>query len=141
LNILVSRYERTANGKGTIGKLSVDGSEKCFTLEDVVRPPEAPKVYGETAIPEGDYIVTMRWSEHFKRDMPHVENVPGFEGILIHYGNSDLDTEGCILVGTTHEPADDFIGFSRLAFARISGLIDGAIKGGEAVKVSVKNNF
>lgn len=51
--------------------------------------------------------------------MPHVENVPNFDGILIHWGNSQKDTEGCILVGETLGPNPDWIGSSRAAFTNL----------------------
>ena len=86
---------------GTLGKLRalVDGNEvfKCYTLEDPVRD---KKVWGDTAIPAGTYTVKTRFSNRFKKDLPGIENVPGFEGVLIHGGNTKIDTHGCILVGT-----------------------------------------
>ena len=57
------------------------------------------KVYGETAIPTGKYILTMDYSPKYKRAMPHVMNVKGFSGIRIHSGNTAKDSEGCILLG------------------------------------------
>jgi len=83
----------------TIGKLSVDGVYQCFTLEDVVRPDGEAKVYGKTAIPVGIYEVKMTESRKYKRIMPQIMNVPGFEGIRIHSGNTADDTEGCLIVG------------------------------------------
>ncbi len=56
--------------------------------------------------------------------MPHVLNVPGFTGIRIHSGNTDKDTEGCVLVGDTH--SDNFIGNSRKAFARLFPILESA---------------
>ena len=82
----------------TIGRLSIDGSYFCDTLEDVVRP-DGVKIYGETAIPKGKYKVVVDMSTRFKKLMPHILNVPMFEGIRIHSGNTDKDTHGCILVG------------------------------------------
>lgn len=89
----------------TIGDLLVDGEQLCNTLEDPVReisgvPVAKWKVYGDTAIPAGTYPVDITWSARFKRDLPLVRSVPGFEGIRIHAGNTSADTEGCVLVGT-----------------------------------------
>jgi hypothetical protein len=97
----------------TIGKLYIDGVYQCFTLEDKVR--EGAKVNGQTAIPYGNYSVVIDHSNRFNRDMPHILNVPGFEGVRIHSGNTSADTEGCVLLGTTWA-GKDFVGNSKLAF-------------------------
>ena len=82
----------------TIGKLYVDGVYFCDTLENPVRP-EGIKILNETAIPYGTYEVIVNFSPKFKRVLPRLLNVPMFDGILIHRGNSVKDTSGCILVG------------------------------------------
>lgn len=113
------RLERFLHGeKRTIGRLSIDGEKFCYTLEDKVRQ-VGVKVPGETAIPEGRYQITMTWSPRFKMVLPLVNDVPGFDGIRIHSGNTERDTEGCILVG--YNLSGDYISSSRLALA---GLID-----------------
>lgn len=97
----------------TIGKLYMDGEFFCDTIEDVVRSlpsvcPDTPKgrackckekVYARTAIPAGTYKVTMEYSPRFKRTLPYLHDVPHFLGILIHSGNTDADSAGCIIVG------------------------------------------
>ena len=80
----------------TIGKLYIDGIYFCDTLEDKVRD---IKIKDKTAIPCGTYKVQITYSNRFKKMMPLLLNVPGFEGIRIHNGNSESDTSGCILVG------------------------------------------
>lgn len=94
--------------KYTIGKLYLDGVYFCDTLEDKDRgltksmplsEINAKKVYGETAIPVGTYAVKITYSPKFKKNLPRLYNVPGYEGILIHSGNYPKDTLGCILVG------------------------------------------
>jgi len=84
----------------TIGTLFVNGTYFCDTLEDVVRnlSTEA-KIPGRTAIPAGTYKVILNRSPKFQRDLPRLQNVPFFEGILIHRGNTPEHTDGCILVG------------------------------------------
>lgn len=84
----------------TIGRLSVDGMWFCDTLEDPVRDLTSErKVPGNTAIPAGVYDVVVNVSPKFRRLLPRLLNVPHFEGILIHRGNTAKDTAGCILVG------------------------------------------
>lgn len=85
----------------TIGSLSVNGEKFCDTLEDRVRDLAGgeSKVPGETAIPEGRYRVIVNRSPKFGRDLPRLLDVPQFEGVLIHRGNTDKDSSGCILVG------------------------------------------
>lgn len=109
--------------KSTIGELFVDGKFFCFTLEDVERP-AGVKVYGQTAIPKGTYKLVVDFSPKFQRRVPHVLDVPGFEGIRIHKGNTDHDTEGCILVGMNREK--DMITQSTSAYEKLFRLLDGA---------------
>ena len=81
----------------TIGDLYIDGHLFCQTLEDTVRTGE--KVPGKTAIPTGAYELRMTYSRRFKQVMPQIMNVPNFDGIRIHSGNTPEHTEGCLLVG------------------------------------------
>ena len=97
----------------TIGKLYIDGVYECDVIEDVVRKlpttcPNTPrgiactckeKVYAETAIPAGTYKVTMEYSPRFKRKLPYLHDVPHFIGILIHSGNDQGHSSGCLIVG------------------------------------------
>ena len=84
----------------TIGKLYIDGVYFCDTLEDKVRDlSKEEKVKHQTAIPKGTYKVIVNQSPRLKRDLPRLLNVPHFDGILIHRGNTADDSSGCILVG------------------------------------------
>ena len=92
----------------TIGKMYVDGEYFCDTLEDTDRGLKRDmslselkelKEYGRTAIPTGEYVLTAEYSNRFKKVLPLIHNVPAFEGVRIHSGNTHEDTEGCILVG------------------------------------------
>jgi hypothetical protein len=98
----------------TIGELYVDGIFECYTLEDIERD---VKIKSETAIPKGTYKVMITKSNRFKKYMPLLLNVPNFEGVRIHSGNTNHDTEGCILVGQTR--SNDFIGKSRKAYDKL----------------------
>jgi hypothetical protein len=133
MELLLKRVAFT--GKSTIGELSIDGEFFCHTLEDVVR--QGPKVYGKTAIPAGTYEVIIDFSKHFKKKMPHILNVPGFEGIRIHTGNKAEDTEGCILLGLTKGP--DFIGRSRDAYAKFFNLLEAGLEEGK-VFITITGN-
>jgi hypothetical protein len=112
MQITVKRLHKT--DKSTIGELLIDGIFECYTLEDVERP---VKIKAETAIPKGTYKVIINMSNRLKRLLPLLINVPNFEGVRIHAGNTNHDTEGCILVGKTR--GVDFVGKSRKAFAAL----------------------
>jgi hypothetical protein len=74
----------------------------CFSIEDAARTTKIPK---ETCIPLGTYDLGVRFSPYFSpklgHDMIWVQNVPGFQYILIHTGNTITDTEGCLILGKT----------------------------------------
>ena len=112
MQITVKRLYKTDTS--TIGELLIDGVFECFTLEDVERK---VKIKSETAIPKGTYKVIINESNRFKRLLPLLLNVPNFEGVRIHSGNSNHDTEGCILVGQTRNK--NYIGQSRKAFDKL----------------------
>mgnify|MGYP003138968378 CR=1 FL=1 len=120
----------------------------CYTLEDEKRK---SKVRGETRIPSGSYKIKVRevggfhskYKKRFgdtHRGMLHVTNVPGFEYILIHCGNTDEHTAGCLLVGDSQENnqiiKNGFIGKSTQAYKRIYDYIMTAIEGGEEVNIT-----
>jgi hypothetical protein len=107
--------DRIYKGKDyTIGRLYIDGVYFCDTLEDTVRDlPEEEKIYSQTAIPAGTYKITLniispKYSLRKSYDwcggrLPRLLNVPFFDGILIHAGNTAKDSAGCILVGENKE--------------------------------------
>lgn len=106
MNITLNRIAKKP--KYTIGKLYINGEYFCDTIEDTDRgltqtmtdaQVKSKKVYGQTAIPTGTYRVIINYSNKFKRQMPLLLNVPGFLGIRIHSGNTEKDTEGCLIVG------------------------------------------
>jgi hypothetical protein len=102
----------------------------CYTLEDEYRQ---NKIYGETRIPAKQYYIELRkeggYNEKYKKrfediheGMLHITNVPNFNWILIHCGNTDDNTDGCILVGDTSQQnisKEGFIGNSSECYKRI----------------------
>ena len=126
----------------TPGSLFIDGEFECFTLEDVVR--EVPgtsvadwKIKGETAIPAGTYVVRLTFSNRFQKVLPLLVDVPGFEGVRIHSGNTDADTEGCILVG--QEQNNESILKSRLALQNLMDKLTEATGRGEPIEIEITN--
>lgn len=102
----------------TIGKLFINGQYFCDTCEDKDRgltdkmeeeEVKSKKIYGQTAIPRGIYQIDMntispkfknrKWAQPYGGIIPRLSNVKGFEGVLIHPGNTAEDSLGCILVG------------------------------------------
>ena len=125
----------------TIGILYVNGNRECFTLEDKVRqfgdrPVSEWKIAGITAIPTGTYKVIISYSNRFKKDMLQLVDVPGFEGVRIHSGNTDEDTEGCILVGTTI--GKDRVNNSVVAKKALFSKIKTALDNNEEVTINIK---
>ena len=114
MKLTLKRYDFTP--EATFGKLFVDGVFECEVLEDFDRKLESggEKIYGETAIPRGKYHVLITYSNRFKRDLPLLLEVPQFEGIRIHPGNTAADTLGCLLVGTAR--VGNTIRNSKIAF-------------------------
>lgn len=112
MELLLKRTTKT--DKSTIGELFVDGKFECYTLEDVERE---VKIKGETAISKGVYGVEITMSSRFKKMLPLLINVPNFEGVRIHPGNTAKDTEGCILVGMSKDV--NAVWNSKLAFQKL----------------------
>lgn len=130
MNLKLTR--KTYTTLSTIGDLEIDGKFQCFVLEDPVRP---KKIKGETAIRAGKYNIIIDHSPKFGRLLPLLENVPEFEGIRIHPGNTAADTEGCLLVGETQ--AVDSIGTSKVAFEKLFTLLQTGLKGGGSVSIEI----
>ena len=141
----VLRYSSGADSTlGLLSEVGPDGREfLAYTLEDEFRE---EKVSAETRIPEGTYNITLRTVGGFHgrydakfgdwhKGMLWVRDVPGFEYILIHTGNTDEHTMGCLLVADSSQQnitKDGFIGASTSAYKRIypelaQWLLDGNI--------------
>lgn len=116
------------NKDWTQGKLYVDGSFLCYALEDTDRFLESSpsgcgkKEYGATAIPRGEYKITLTLSSRFGKVLPLLANVKCFTGVRIHAGNTAEDTEGCILVGMDRTQ-DGVVTQSRIALASLMKLL------------------
>ena len=142
MNLTLVRYE--FGDKYTIGRLYVNGMFECYTLEDRVRPKGELKVFGQTAIPEGTIRVILNMSPRFKRIMPRLLDVPGFDGILIHTGNTPEDTHGCILVGDKVKDGQIVRGESTPAYWKLFGKLNKAtditieVQHGEVVQEPVR---
>ena len=109
--------------EATLGELSIDGDFTCYTLELPIKDG-----LPGSAIPDGRYPVVLAPSPKFELstdpcvatyagEIPHLYHIPDRTNILIHWGNDEADTEGCILVGTSR--SDAFVGNSRLAFSQL----------------------
>ena len=136
MQILVNRTTYTE--KSTISDLSIDGKFYCYVLEDKVRGAQEPKIYGKTAIPAGTYQVIVNMSNRFGVLMPLYLDVQGFSGVRLHYGNSDVDTDGCSLVGMTK--SHDFIGESRKAYALVFPVIKKAYDAKQKITITFRDN-
>jgi hypothetical protein len=134
MNLTVQRSP--SDSECTLGQLFVNGAFECYTLEDVVRP-DGEKIFGQTAIPAGTYRVVVSFSNHFQRDLPLLVDVPNFEGVRIHPGNTAADTEGCLLVGEAE--GRDAIAQSRVAFDQLWPKIRDAVSNGEEVTITYVN--
>ncbi|WP_303013815.1 DUF5675 family protein [uncultured Bacteroides sp.] len=120
----------------TVGRLYVNDKMFSNTLEDKVRDlPSEEKIPGETAIPAGTYKVIYNWSPKFGRNLPRLLNVPYFDGILIHPGNTAADSAGCILVGKNTEVGR--LTESRYTSDRLNVLIEDAQRKGEDITIEI----
>ena len=140
----------------TIGHLYIDGKYFCDTLEDVDRGLEDSMSISKikelkkpsiTAIPKGTYDITLdvispRFcnSSFYKQvcdgKLPRLLNVKGFEGILIHAGNTDKDTAGCLLVGMNLERGK--VLKSQETFRKLYKMLSGAKLRGEYIQITIK---
>jgi Family of unknown function (DUF5675) len=128
--------------QSTCGNLYVNDALECWTLE-------LPVVNGlpGSAIPAGTYPVVLApsprflaltgdaWVQQYAGAMPHIQPIPGRSLIMIHWGNYPSNTDGCVLVGKSHQ--SDSIGESRQAFSELYPLIKSAINSGEGVTIEV----
>lgn len=113
--------------KSTIGELYFNDVFFAYTLEDEDKLGKGlPKVFGETAIPKGKYKVIVDRSNRFSKlagkdvFLPLLVDVPDYQGVRLHSGNKPEDTEGCILLGLSHDiETPNFIGMSKIAMQKL----------------------
>jgi len=138
INLKLDR--RIQNPNNVIGELYWEDEMECNTLEDTDRFLEDEineKVDKQSAIPRGSYKVIINKSTRFKRDMPLLLNVPGFSGVRIHKGNTEEDTEGCILVGEYVSDDMKSVVNSKKAFDKVFAKMVEAVKNGEEMVIEV----
>ena len=139
---------RTQLGKdATNGLLFIDGLFECYTLEDQY---QAVKVMHETCIPEGTYPIKLRTVGGFHtrykakypelhRGMLWIQDVPGFEYILIHQGNNDEHTSGCLIVGDSQQDLDvnfnGMVGSSANAYKKLYPKVSAQLLAGNEVTI------
>lgn len=143
MNLLsLQRHEFT--DISTIGDLHLDGVFQGNVLEDTCRA-AGIKVYGKTAIPAGRYRVIIAHSTRFKRRMPRLLGVPGWpnDDILIHPGNTEKQTLGCLLTGLYDSKHPNFIYESVLTFDRFFSKLDALpgpfeilVRGGRSISLA-----
>jgi len=125
----------------TIGELLVNGKKFCDTLEDRERLVWSllpfkqllgTKIFGTTAIPAGRYEVVVTYSDRFKRRLPLLLNVPQFDSVRIHGGNTEADTEGCVLIGKLEPKAQVIYGAKTLGLLdKLMAILEPASKTGK----------
>ena len=129
----------------TIGELYLDSKFVCFILEDKDRMLDSEwdlerikreKVYGRTAIPTGEYRIEWTFSNRLNKPAPILLRVKGYEGIRIHAGNTNADTLGCLIPGTTM--TTDNVQKSRDATLKVWNIIKIAIDNKEHVFINIK---
>lgn len=128
----------------TIGKLFINDVFECYTIEDENRE---QKVMHETRIPAGTYVITLRtFGGHhekyvkkfdFHKGMLWLQDVPKFKDILIHIGNTDNDSSGCVIVGKTADLIKGYVGQSTIAYKEMYLKVISAFERDEKVFIEI----
>ena len=139
------RLERKyRNNNYCIDKLYINGKYFSDVLEDPDRgltdtmsleEIKKIKIKGNTCIPYGTYNVTITYSPRFKRNLPLINNVKGFDGIRIHSGNKPQDTEGCLLPGFNKVKGQ--VIDSRVTTDKLIAQIQQVLNKGEKVTIEI----
>lgn len=139
----------------TEGKLYIDSQYFCDTIEDTdrglsssmtIQSIQQKKVYGQTAIPTGSYNIDMNtvspkfknrsWAKFCNGKLPRLQNVKGFDGVLIHVGNSANDSLGCILVG--RKASQGIVSSSTETFKNLYENLQKAVSKGENINIKIE---
>lgn len=154
MNIILKRIAKKSTY--TIGRLYINGVRFCDTLEDTdrgltqkmpVSEIKKKKIYSQTAIPTGTYTISMNTfspsfgSRSFYRSIckglvPRILNVPGFDGVLIHVGNTSADSSGCILVGENKKVG--CVLNSKSTFSSLYNKMKQAANNGEKITITIE---
>ena len=136
MELILTRIARKA--EYTIGRLEDENGKKlCDTLEPIWRNYDGGelKIPKKSAIPEGTYRVVTTYSLRFRKYLPLLVGVPGFEGVRIHAGNTSRDTEGCILVGQNLQVGK--VLWSRITLEKLMKLIENE----KEIYLTIKNTW
>lgn len=154
MNILIKRIAK--KDTYTIGKFYIDGKYYCDTIEDKDRGIDkttplskikSVKIANKTAIPTGTYDLTMKvqspkylksntFVRYCKAYMPRILNIPGFDGVLLHTGNTAEDSSGCIILGynkTIGKVLD-----SMSAFKQVYPILKAASDKGDRISITIQ---
>ena len=132
------------NNNYCIDKLYINGKYFSDVLEDPDRgltdnmsleEIKKIKIKGNTCIPYGTYNITITYSPRFKKNLPLLNNVKGFDGIRIHSGNTPQDTEGCLLPGFNKVKGQ--VIDSRVTTDKLIAQIQQALNKGEKVTITI----
>ena len=132
------------NNNYCIDKLYINGKYFSDVLEDPDRgltdtmsleEIKKIKIKGNTCIPYGTYNITITYSPRFKKNLPLLNNVKGFDGIRIHSGNTPQDTEGCLLLGFNKVKGQ--VIDSRVTTDKLIAQIQQALNKGEKVTITI----
>lgn len=147
------------NNQYTIGHIYIDGTYVCDSIEDSDRglkdsmsldEIKARKIKDRTAIPQGNYKVTMNvisprfskkkyYKEFCGGRLPRLVGVKGFDGVLIHIGNDQNSSSGCILLGYNKEKGK--VLNSREAFEKLYMMLDSANRHGEKIEIKIYSTY
>ena len=136
MELILTRIARKA--EYTIGRLEDENGKKlCDTIEPIWRNYDGGelKIPKKSAIPEGTYRVVTTYSLRFRKYLPLLVGVPGFEGVRIHAGNTSRDTEGCILVGQNLQVGK--VLWSRITLEKLMKLIENE----KEIYIIIKNTW